>query len=88
MLFSIVVLGRAVGLAAEPSAYFVYVPLVMMISVVPLTPGGIGLVEQLYLIYFIGETPSSVIAFVLLQRALVAFCSLPGAVMFLAGKRV
>jgi uncharacterized protein (TIRG00374 family) len=90
MVSSFALLGSAVRLPTPWTSYFLYVPLIMIISAVPLTPGGLGVVEQLYLFYFAtaGCPPSQVLAFVLLVRLLGIVCSLPGSIALIAGERV
>jgi uncharacterized protein (TIRG00374 family) len=87
MVSSFALVGLALGLQTSWYSYYLYVPLIMIISAVPLTPGGLGVLEQLYLFYFVSEAcwPSQILAFVLLLRVLTMLCSLPGSLVLIAG---
>jgi len=75
----VVLLGWALGLGVPWPHYFLHVPLIMIISAVPVTPGGIGLMEQLYLLYFAAAgNPSLVLALAVLVRATTLAGALPG----------
>jgi len=90
LVASLALLGGALGMQTAWHTYVLYVPLITIIAAVPLTPGGLGFVEQLYLFYFASAAcgPSQILTFVLLIRVLSILCSLPGALELLAGTRV
>jgi len=80
--------GASLGLDIAWYEYFVYVPLIYIIGSVPITPGGIGLVEQLFLLYFAAANPSRVLALALLARLIPILWSLPGAVVAVTGPKL
>lgn len=89
MVGSFALLGEAVGLTTPWRAYYLYVPIITILSAVPLTPGAVGVAERLYLLYFTDGScsPSQVLAFVLLTRILSMACTLPGGLVLLGGGR-
>jgi hypothetical protein len=88
-LFSIALMGSAVGVKAPLYAYFVYVPLIYIIGSVPLTPGGVGLVEGAFSTFFAPwGTPGEVLALALLARLLPLLMCLPGLYVVLTGPRL
>lgn len=85
---SVALAGASLGLEIAWHAYFVYVPLIYIIGAVPITPGGIGLIEQLFLLYFAAANPNRVLALALLARLIPILWSLPGAVVAVTGPRL
>jgi len=86
---SIWLAGLALNLPAAWYQYFLYIPLIYIIGAVPLTPGGIGLIEQFYLLFFVSAatTPSMVLALALLARLVPIVCGLPGVLVLVSGPR-
>lgn len=84
---SILLLGLALGLPIASYYYYAYVPLIYIIGAVPITPGGVGLIERLYLAFFAAANPSTVMALALLARACPIVASLPGALVALSGPK-
>lgn len=86
----IALIGYSLGLPIPWYLFFVYVPLIYIIGAVPVTPGGVGLVEKFYLVFFAVGTvsPSSVLALALLARLIPFLWGLPGAVVYFTGPRV
>lgn len=83
---SVALVGLGLGLAVPWYVYFAYVPLVMIISALPITPGGIGVMEELYLLYFAtAGTSSSLLALALLVRVVLLCGALPGVVVAALG---
>ena len=81
-IVSVVLIGLSLDLSTAWYEYFICVPLVQIISAVPLTPGSVGVMEELYLLYLApGDDPSKVLVLALLVRASVVVASLPGAVV-------
>ncbi|MDP6525407.1 MAG: lysylphosphatidylglycerol synthase transmembrane domain-containing protein [Kiritimatiellia bacterium] len=77
-------IGSGLGLDLPWCVYFAYVPLIMMISAIPVTPGAIGVMEGLYLLYFgSAGSPDTILALAILIRAVLLCGALPG-VGFLA----
>ncbi|MBT3295603.1 MAG: flippase-like domain-containing protein [Verrucomicrobia bacterium] len=72
-------LGVALGLDVPWPHYFLHVPLILIISALPITPGGIGVMEELYLLYFVAAgNPSLVLTLAVLVRAMTLLSALPG----------
>jgi len=83
----ILLLGAGLSLDVSWPQYVVYIPLIYVIGAVPITPGGIGLVEKLYLVFFAAANPSGILALALLARMMPLVVSLPGLWVFLSGVR-
>ena len=84
---SVAMIGLSVSLEVPWYSYFLYIPLIYIIASVPLTPGGIGLVEQFYLIFF-ASNPSKVLAVALMARLIPILWGLPGAVVAITGPKL
>ena len=61
--------------------YILYVPLIYIIGSVPLTPGGIGIVEDLFVVFFAAASPSLILALALLMRLLTLLLSSLGMIV-------
>jgi hypothetical protein len=83
-------IGVGLGLPAAWYSYFLYIPLIYIIGSVPLTPGGVGLIEHFFLVFFVasGATASQVLALALLARLIPLFWALPGLAVVVTGTRV
>lgn len=76
-------LGGSLNLGLQLSAYLLSVPIVFILSAVPVTPGGIGVLEELCQLYFAAAgNPNKVLVLALLIRLTILLCSLPGLVAF------
>ena len=88
---AIALVGSALA-RAEPLApwyaFFIYVPLIYIIGAVPITPGGVGVVEGAYLTFFAASPVSQVLALALLARLIPIFWSLPGLIVAITGPRL
>ncbi len=84
---AILLLGTGASLGIPWPHYFLYIPLIYVIGAVPVTPGGLGLVENLYVMFFIAANPSGVMALALLARLIPLSQALPGVFVFLSGPR-
>ena len=85
---SVALTGMSLDVSVHWTHYFLYVPLIFIIATVPLTPGGVGIVEQLFLIFFAeAANPSKVLAVSILSRLIIMACSLPGLVVVVTGPR-
>lgn len=75
-----VMIGLALRMETPVLQYFVYVPLIYTLGAVPVTPGGVGLVERLYLEFFSSPAvgASTVVTLAMLARVLPALWGLPG----------
>ena len=87
---SIVLAGQSLSLSIPWYKYFVYVPLIYIISAVPITPGGAGLVEAFYKFFFVSAAVgnSQVVALALVVRLLDIARGLPGAVVAVSGPKL
>lgn len=90
---SIAMIGLALNLSAHGQAvpwykYFVYIPLIYIIGAVPITPGGFGLIEKLYILFFAPVAPSMVLALALLARLVPMVWTLPGIVVAITGPKL
>jgi hypothetical protein len=87
---SILLTGKSLSLPIPWHAYFLYIPLIYTIGAVPLTPGGVGLVEKFYLVFVATAicTPSRVLALALLVRLTPIVWGLPGAVVAITGPKL
>jgi len=68
--------------------YFINIPLIYIIGAVPVSLGGVGLVEGAFIQFFAGVSPSTVLALALLARFAPMFWSLPGLVVALTGPKL
>jgi len=70
--------------------YFIYVPIIWMLAAIPISPGGAGWVESLYVGFFAvaGLSPSTLLVLALLARFTQMGASLPGLVVYFTGSRV
>ncbi|MCE5326127.1 MAG: flippase-like domain-containing protein [Planctomycetaceae bacterium] len=72
--------------------YFLYVPLVYVIGAVPVTPGGLGFIEKLYVLFLgpsgVGADKTLVGLLALLARGVQLFWALPGIIVSVQGAKV
>jgi uncharacterized protein (TIRG00374 family) len=82
--------GLSLSLPTAWYNYFVYVPLVYIIGSVPLTPGGVGWIENWYVKFFQTATcgASAILVLALLARLIPVLWGLPGAVVAITGSKV
>lgn len=87
---SIALMGQSLSLAIPWYDYFLYIPLIYIIAAVPISPGGVGLVEKFYVVFFVAGAvgPSEILALALLARVGQMFWGLPGAVVAVTGAKV
>jgi hypothetical protein len=88
-------LGAAVGVPAPWYAYFLYVPVIYIVGAVPLTPGGVGVVEGFYLLFFATYFTSGgeggegkIFALAMLARFIPFLWGLPGAIVAVTGAKI
>ena len=84
---SFMLLGMGLGLPTPWFSYFLYIPIIYIIGAVPLTPGGIGIIEGLFVALF-AVGASSVMVLALMGRLLPLFLSLPGLIVFLMSPKI
>lgn len=85
MVGAVAALGASLDLATPWYSYFVYVPLIYVVGAVPLTPGGVGVIESLYIGFFgsAAVLSSTVLAVALLDRVIRLLWSLLGAIVII-----
>lgn len=82
-------LGAALGLPAPLELYLLYVPVIYILAAAPISIGGLGLVESMYVLFFAaapGTDNSAALALALLARLTPMLLSLPGLVFWLSRK--
>lgn len=83
-IIGVAFLGASLDLGLSLPQYLMSVPLIFILSAVPLTPGGVGLLEELFLIYLAAaHNPNKILIMALLYRLLMILCGLPGLILFL-----
>ncbi|MCY2931192.1 MAG: lysylphosphatidylglycerol synthase transmembrane domain-containing protein [Planctomycetota bacterium] len=88
-ILGLALLGQSLGLSqVRWYEYFLYIPLIYTIGAIPLTPGGIGFLEKLFLVFFVTADPSQVLALALLARLMPVLLSLPGLVVAVTGAKL
>lgn len=88
-VLSVLCVGLSLGIELAWYQYFLYLPLIAIMTAVPVTPGGVGVLEELFLYFFSAAgDPSKILAMALLYRLLLLLCGLPGAVIFLSSAKI
>jgi uncharacterized protein (TIRG00374 family) len=74
----------AIGISAPFSAFLVFIPVVNLTLMIPLTPNSLGLREGVYFLLFtqIGVTAETAVALSLMNFLIPTLASLPGAVIY------
>jgi len=86
---AVLVIGLALELSLQWYRYFLCVPVIFIVSAVPVTPGGLGVAEQLYLVYLGGAGGAGgVLALALLARLAWIVAALPGALVLVLGPKL
>jgi uncharacterized protein (TIRG00374 family) len=80
------ILGSMLGVDLPVSAWFAVVPPILVVSVVPLLPGGWGLGEASYVFFLglVGVPPAEAVAVSILGRSINMLWALPGGFVFLS----
>lgn len=88
-LVSVMLVGWSLNLHVPWQNYLLYMPLVTIIAAVPVTPGSVGIFENLCVFFLAGaDSVSELLGFALLVRLSEVVCSLPGAVVLAGGPRL
>ena len=84
---AIMLAGISLGLPVSWYHYYLSVPLIYIISAVPVSPGGLGVAEAFYVTFFVpcGAGVSEALALALVARLIPMICSLPGLAVMLRG---
>jgi len=82
-------LGRGLGIDLPLGIYFAFIPLIVFIMQVPITPNGLGTTQLAFERFFVpqGAPPPNVVALSFLFLALGILGSLPGGVLYALGDR-
>jgi uncharacterized membrane protein YbhN (UPF0104 family) len=82
-------LGQAIGIAAPLWTYFVFVPLIVMVMQLPITPSGLGTSQLAFDLFFrqVGVPSAHAVALSILFVALALVGNLPGVLLYLTGAR-
>lgn len=81
-------IGRNLGIEASIKYYFVFFPLSWVVGAIPISPGGIGVLELGLVGLFMllpGVTSEHGMALALCQRMIFLVCSVPGIVIHVSG---
>jgi len=81
-------IGRSLGIEASIKYYFVFFPLSWVVGALPISPGGIGVLELGLVGLFLllpGVTSEHGMALALCQRMIFLLCSVPGIVIHVSG---
>ena len=85
----VALMGMSLSIPAGWMEYFLYVPLIYIIGAIPLTPGGVGWVENWYLRFFHATGgASTILVLALLARLVPMLWGLPGAIVAVTGPRL
>lgn len=89
---AIMLVGMSLALPVPWHLYFLYVPVICIMAAVPISPGGLGVAEYFYVLFFAagpaGAPASEVMALALLARLLPMIVSLPGLRVAMTGVRL
>ena len=81
-------IGFSLSLPTPWYTYFLYIPLIYIIGAIPVSFGGVGLIEGLYVGFFASVDPSMILALALLARLVQVFWSLPGVIVAVTGPKL
>jgi hypothetical protein len=82
-------IGYSLGLPVPTYLYFLFIPVIYILAAVPISIGGLGLVEGMYVLFFAASPAvdsSGVLAMALLARLTPMLLSLPGLAFWLADR--
>jgi len=88
VVFQVIILAKGMGLDISTMALFLIVPVVICISALPITPGGLGVRENLFVLMLggIGVVKTSALSLSLLSYASALFWNLVGGIVYLGLK--
>jgi len=82
-------IGQALGMKTDIHHYFIFIPVILMISSIPVALAGIGVLEVMFQNFFtlpgVGGTAEVGLALVILFRGVTVWTALPGILMSLTG---
>jgi uncharacterized protein (TIRG00374 family) len=82
-------LGRALGIEASPAVYFAFVPLILLLMLLPVSVNGIGTSQMAFVWFFaaVGVPSAASLALSVLFLALGVIGNLPGGFLYAFGPR-
>ncbi len=82
-------LGGMLGIDLTPGDWFAVVPPILVVSAIPLFPGGWGMGEASYVLFLglLGVPPAPAVAVSVLGRVMHVVTALPGGIVFLGRRR-
>jgi glycosyltransferase 2 family protein len=86
-VFQAFYLGRSLGIDAPLAAYFAFIPLILLIMLLPITINGLGTSQAAFVWFFarVGVASAAAFALSVLFVALGVVGNLPGALLYAAG---
>ncbi len=85
---AITLLGLSLRLDTPWYNFFIYIPLIYIIGAIPISPGGAGWIENLYVWFFAPVSASMVLALALLARLIPILWGIPGIIVAVKGPRL
>ncbi len=82
------ILAESMGIEADFKIYFIFFPISWLIGALPITPGGVGVMEGglVFLLTTVAKLPAEqALVLALAQRIIIMLTSLPGAAVHLFG---
>jgi hypothetical protein len=81
--------ARALGLTLDVLPFCIFIPLVSLLSMLPITMYGLGVREYAFVLFFssVGVTREASVLLALLWFLVTLLASLPGAVIYIASGR-
>jgi len=88
-IFSICMIAASLQIDIRWHYFFLYIPIIFVLTAFPITPGGIGVMEESFLFFFSTTSgPNEILALVLLYRLSLLIGSTPGAILFLLSNKL
>ena len=82
-------IGRGLRMSVGLHYYFIFIPVILIISAIPITLAGLGLMEAMFVKFFtiagVGATAGQALALCILFRIVMVVSSTPGAILSLKG---
>jgi len=80
-------IGLALSLQLKPFYFLAFMPMIRLASMVPISPGGLGVREGAFVVLFtqLGLSPEAAFSLSLLNLAIITLATLPGGVLYLLG---
>ena len=87
---AIATIGLSLSMDVPWYRYFINIPMIYILGSVPLTPGGVGIVEFLYRLFFASATvgPTKIFDLAFLARFIPAVWTLPGLIVAITGPKL